>query len=322
MLSDHFFSSIRSDSFSNHLYALGATSGGVVEIPTLHDAGPAPQVGPCTSPTSCPQPGEAGLEPSDLKPFISKDQVWGCDSDPSMRCQQHDPSGATSFIYPCLDFPTLGDSLSAAGVSWKLYGPRPGQGGYLYTSLDGVRHSRDSSQWTDHVFSLDAFMSDVQGGTLPAVSWVMTATASSGPNPVVWVNEHPNAGGVCTGENWTVWVLQTLAAGPQWQSSATFITWDDYGGWYDHLAPPNVDYYGLGFRVPMILVSPWARGGGSGYIDKTPSEFSSVLKFIETDFNIPPLTPRDANTVDMTQAFDFHTGAHCSSTASTTPVDS
>ena len=91
--------------------------------------------------------------------------------------------------------------------------------------------------------------------------------------------------------------------GPDWSSTAIFLTWDDFGGFYDHVAPPQVDLFGLGFRVPMLVISPYAR---RGYIDHRTEEFSSVLRFIERDFSLPAMTRRDAATPDMAADFDFH----------------
>jgi phospholipase C len=115
------------------------------------------------------------------------------------------------------------------------------------------------------------------------------------------VSEHPSAG-TCEGENWTVSLLQALGSGPDWKDSAMFITWDDFGGFYDHVAPTQIDVFGLGFRVPLLVVSPYAK---QGFIDHTRLEFSSVLKFIETNWGLPSLTDRDKNSPDMTEIFDF-----------------
>ena len=282
VLSDAFYSSILSDSFPNHLYLLGATSGGVTEIPNFFP-GAVSQVGPCTSGTNCPSPGQPGLEPSDLPPYRDSGSVWGCDSDPGMKTSLVTPDGSTTQIYPCMDFGTLGDSLNAAGVSWKMYGalaPGPGAG-YFWTSYDAIRHIRDSAEWGKHVVPLADFLTDAANGTLPAVSWLIPGVAAS---------DHPPSS-VCTGENWTVNILETLSKSPQWNTSATFITWDDWGGYYDHVPPPQVDSYGLGFRVPLLVVSPWAR---PGKVDHVTGEFSSLLKFVETDFGLPSLTPRDS----------------------------
>jgi hypothetical protein len=87
-----------------------------------------------------------------------------------------------------------------------------------------------------------------------------------------------------------------------WSSTAIFVTWDDYGGWYDHVPPPQVDAYGFGFRVPCLIISPYAK---EGFIDHTQAEFASILKFIETVHGLPALTKRDAMASDLFEAFDF-----------------
>ncbi len=304
VLSDNFYSSLHGPSFPNHLYTIAAQSGGVTDNPNAAVATlpKAPQVAACTGSATCPEPGEAGLEPEDVTPYTVTTGIWGCDADPKVRVPILDEEGEVEDIYPCLDFKTLGDELTAAGVSWKMYAPVEGKydggfqgsGGYIWTVYDAIRHMRDSPEWAAHVVPIDDFVVDARAGNLPAVSWIST------PTPV---SEHTPAS-VCTGENWTVSVLQAIAAGPQWSTSATFLTWDDFGGFYDHVPPTQVDVYGFGFRVPLLVVSPFARGGT---IDHERAEFSSVLKFIETDFDLPPLTARDTNAVDMTQDFDFTT---------------
>ena len=115
------------------------------------------------------------------------------------------------------------------------------------------------------------------------------------------LSEHPPAS-VCQGENWTVQQLNAVMQGTEWRSTAVFLTWDDFGGFYDHQPPPTVDNFGLGPRVPMLIISPWVR---PGYIDHTTLEFSSVLKFVENRFRLAPLTARDALASDLTEAFDF-----------------
>src|SRR3970282_1941998 len=137
---------------------------------------------------------------------------------------------------------------------------------------------RFSDMW-NNVVSAKSFIPDVRAGDLPAVSWV---------TPPFPLSEHPPQS-VCLGENWTVELLNALMESPDWDSTAIVLTWDDFGGFYDHVAPPHVDLYGLGPRVPTIILSPYAR---PGYIDHTTYEFSSVLRFIETIFDVPPLTRR------------------------------
>jgi phospholipase C len=302
VLSDNFFSALHGPSFPNHLYTIAATSGGVTDNPLAAVATnpDAPKIGPCTSSTSCPGPGEAGLEPSDVTPYTVKTGIWGCDANPKVRVPILDEEGEMEEIYPCLDFQTLGDELNAAGVSWKMYAPTEGvldggfqnSGGYIWTVYDAIRHMRDSPAWAEHVVPVTDFVTDAMNGTLPSVSWISTPTV---------VSEHTPQS-VCTGENWSVSLLKALGSGPLWNSSAMFLTWDDFGGFYDHVAPTQVDAFGLGFRVPLIVVSPFAK---AGMIDHTRAEFSSVLKFIESDFDLPALTARDGNAADMTQDFDF-----------------
>jgi phospholipase C len=154
-----------------------------------------------------------------------------------------------------------------------------------------VSHVRFSSMY-DNVVPWTQYLTDVKAGTLPPVAWLTPPFAQS---------EHPPTS-MCVGENWTVRVLNALMRSPEWSSTAVVLTWDDFGGFYDHVAPPHVDLYGLGPRVPALIISPYAR---PGYIDHTGYEFASVLRFIETIFDVPPLTMRDATSNDMLGAFDF-----------------
>jgi phospholipase C len=90
--------------------------------------------------------------------------------------------------------------------------------------------------------------------------------------------------------------------GPDWDSTAVFVTWDDFGGFYDHVAPPQVDQFGLGPRVPLLVISPYAK---TGYVSHYVYDHTSVLKFIETRYNLPPLTSRDAAADGLRDSFDF-----------------
>jgi len=121
-------------------------------------------------------------------------------------------------------------------------------------------------------------------------------------SPPFPLSDHPPLS-MCRGENWTVRLMNAIMESPYWKSTAVVLTWDDFGGFYDHVAPPHVDMYGLGPRVPAIIISPWSR---PGYVDHTTYEFASVLHFIETVFDVPPMTSRDANASDMLGAFDFN----------------
>jgi phospholipase C len=114
-------------------------------------------------------------------------------------------------------------------------------------------------------------------------------------------SEHP-PGSMCEGENWTASVLNAVMQGPDWNSTAVFVTWDDFGGFYDHVAPPQVDQFGLGPRVPLLIISPYAK---AGYVSHTVYEHTSVLKFIETRYGLKALTSRDAAANNMLDSFNF-----------------
>jgi phospholipase C len=97
-------------------------------------------------------------------------------------------------------------------------------------------------------------------------------------------------------------IINPLGRSPYWPSLALFLTWDDYGGFYDHVAPPQVDGEGYGFRVPCLMISPYSR---AGFIDHTVNDHSSILKFIEVRFGLSPLSSRDAQANDFSEAFDL-----------------
>jgi phospholipase C len=218
---------------------------------------------------------------------------WGCDAPPDTTIEQMDEEGVVSEVFPCFDFQTLADSLENNGITWKSYAPSQGEGGYIWSTFNSINHIRNTSLWTTNVVPWTQFVTDAQNGRLPAVSWLISSGAAS---------EHPPSS-ACYGESWTVQQLNALMKGPDWNSTAVFLTWDDYGGFYDHVPPPGVDAFGLGPRVPLIIISPYAR---PGYISHKQYEFSSVLKFIEERFGLPPLTARDADANDITDSFNFN----------------
>jgi phospholipase C len=217
---------------------------------------------------------------------------WGCDAAADSRVQTLEEPGDFGSVYPCFDFDTLGDRLEEQGLSWKYYAPGQGESGYIWSALNAVRHIRLTSLWQQHVIPTAQFVQDAQNGQLPTVSWLVVGSGMS---------EHPPAS-VCMGENWTVEQLNAVMSGPDWDSTVVFLTWDDFGGFYDHVAPPVVDNFGFGPRVPLLIISPWAR---RGHITHTTLEFSSVLKFIEERFDLDPLTERDQDANDLIDSFDF-----------------
>jgi len=220
------------------------------------------------------------------------ENAWGCDSSSTSTVSIMDSNYVVSNVFPCFDFNTLGDNLTNAGVSWKYYSPSKGEGGYLWSAYDAINHIRNTQAWTDHVVEANQFITDAQAGTLPAVSWVV---------PYNQYGEHPPSS-TCAGEGWVVSLINAVMQGPNWQDTAIVITWDDFGGLYDHVAPPNVDQFGLGPRVPFLVISPYVK---PGTISHTQYEFATFMKTVEERYNLPALTDRDAGANDFLDSFDF-----------------
>lgn len=212
---------------------------------------------------------------------------WGCDADPDDTVEVLSADGSITKHAPCFDFQTLADRMETAGVSWRYYAPGQGQPGYIWSTLDAIHHIRFGPIWDQKVVSDHQFAEDARRGTLPAVSWLVTGPGS----------EHPKHS-TCVGENWTVEQLNALMEGPDWPSTVVFITWDDFGGFYDHVAPPS----GLGIRVPMLVISPYVR---KGVVSHTTYEFASMLAFVEQRFHLQALGDRDQNANNMLDSFDF-----------------
>ncbi len=174
-----------------------------------------------------------------------------------------------------LDWPAIVDVLDAHNISWKCYNLGIGTG----TSLEDFNVLVYFKRWQNDSrlqFKEDDYYSDLKAGTLPQVSFLITEAL---------VSEHPPAD-IQMGQDKMSDVINALMQSSLWTSSALFFTYDEGGGFFDHVAPPKVDAYGMGFRVPMLVVSPWAR---RGYISSQLYEHSSVLKFIERRFGLPAL---------------------------------
>jgi phospholipase C len=139
---------------------------------------------------------------------------------------------------------------------------------------------------------VDDLVQHLREDRLPPVTWV---------TPRFEVSEHPEYS-FCWGEHWTTQVLNAVMESPLWKETAVFITWDDYGGFYDHLPPPQVDVYGFGIRSPMLVISPYAK---HGHVSHERSEFSSVVRFVEDNWGLPQLAERDRLATPLFDSFDF-----------------
>ncbi len=176
-----------------------------------------------------------------------------------------------------LDYPTIVDLLDAHNITWKCY--NLGRGTGSTPSLEHYNALTAFKKWHNDPrlqFKEKDYNSDLHAGTLPQVSFLITEEL---------ISEHPPED-IQAGQKKMAQVIHILMASSVWQSSVLFLTYDEGGGFFDHVAPPQVDAYGLGFRVPMLVVSPYAR---RGYISGQLYEHSSILKFIEHRFGLPSL---------------------------------
>jgi phospholipase C len=194
--------------------------------------------------------------------------------------------------FPCFDYyKTIADSLDAKKVSWKYYfEPMPTAD--LWNAFQAIKSVRYGKDWKNVVYSPKRILNDAQSGHLPAVSWAI---------PDFMNSDHPGANSD-TGPSWVSAIVNAVGKGPDWSSSAIFVVWDDWGGWYDHVPPPQVDYVGLGLRVPCLIISPYSK---HGYVSHTRYEFASILKTIEQIYGLPTMGNSDQRSNSMLDAFDF-----------------
>jgi phospholipase C len=201
------------------------------------------------------------------------------------------PSGSEAQkIYPCFEHQTLVDLLDNAGVSWRYYAPSAGS---IWTGPNAIQHLRFGSDWNhDVVLKPARVLTDIANGQLANVSWVI---------PTGQESDHP--GGNNLGPSWVASIVNAIGQSQYWDNTVIFITWDDWGGWYDHVAPTVINSYEYGFRVPLIVVSPFAR---QGYVSHVTHDFGSILRFIEKVYRLGSLGYADAFADDLSDCFDFH----------------
>ena len=264
-LADNFFASVNGNSFPNHLFMVAAQAANTDSIPSN-------QFDPRTA------------------------NRWGCDSPSTSLVEQQLPSGQYRYTYPCFNFQTLTDLLDRAHISWKYYAPSKDQPGYKWSALDAVKHVRRGSDWPSNVVNTTQFVRDAAAGTLPAVSWVVPFDA---------VSDHPDLGNICNGENWTVQQINAVMSNrAEWNHTAIVLTWDEWGGFYDHAPPPRGPnpWIQYGFRVPAIIISPYARRSD---VDHTFYTFASLPKLAESLFGLPSLNAADRSAHNLLAAFNF-----------------
>jgi phospholipase C len=201
-------------------------------------------------------------------------------------------NGNGHWIYYEFLFPSIVDLLGNANVSWKYYvGVSEPANAYIWDPLPDFQTYETKFQIAPHIAATDQFYQDLNQGTLPQVSYLI---------PSIALSEHPPQD--VQGGMWYVTdLVNAVMQSKYWSSCAIVILWDDYGGFYDHVPPPQVDKNGYGFRVPALVISPYSNVG----VVHTTYDFTSLLKLIETKYNLSPLTSRDAAANSMLDCFNF-----------------
>jgi phospholipase C len=234
--------------------------------------------------------GQSGLTDNNPSVVHDNNDKWGCDS-PSGTIVTLITGGS---IFPCLDYQTLGDELDGAGATWRYYAPSLAEGGgYKWSAYDAVSHIRNGPDWTSRIVSPETqILTDVPAGQLMQVTWVVPQ----------YLNSDHGGSESNTGPQWVASVVNAIGTSPFWNTTAIFIVWDDWGGWYDHVERAQLDQMGLGFRVPLLVISPYAR---PAYVSHVPHEFGSILKFTEETFGLPSLGQTDVRADNLADCFDF-----------------
>jgi phospholipase C len=227
------------------------------------------------------------------EPLTAKQKyTGGCDSPRGSLVQLIDMSGAENQeVFPCFNRLALTDLIEAKSLTWHYYQASGGAG--AWNAPDAIRHIRESPEYaTDVVYPPSAVLTDVAEGRLSSVAWVTPTEAES---------DHGGFN-VGTGPSWVASVVNAIGESKYWNDTVIFILWDDWGGWYDHVQPPQFNSFELGFRVPLIAVSPYAK---TAYISHRQHEFGSILKFIEETFGLGSLGSTDVRSDDLKDCFNF-----------------
>jgi phospholipase C len=260
VLADRMFQSQIDESFVAHQYLIAARANGSVDLPL---------------------------------------SVWGCDggADDTVGTIMPDRTIGPSQT-ACFDYPTLGDELDQAKLSWRFYtstiASSSGDDGAVWSGYQAIRHIRYGPDWqTDVITPQTRFLTDVAKSYLANVTWI---------TPICVNSDHVNCGGGF-GPSWVASLVNVVGKSKYWGSTAIVVLWDDWGGLYDHVPPPYKSKDGLGFRVPLIVISPYAK---AGYVSHVQYESASILRFAEDLFGLPQLSVSDRRAASLAaDCFDF-----------------
>jgi acid phosphatase len=288
VLADHFFTSAFGGSWLNHMWLVCSCTppfpnapAKVIAKPVFDDAGRLVSVGAGGFVTP------DGYAIDHVQPFYPPYQ----------------PGTPEDERLPPQSLPTIGDRLTAAGVSWAWYAegwnetlagkPPPSFTYHHQAFLYFANYAPGTPGRAQHLKDKTDLFAALRDGTLPSVAFY---------KPIDVYTENAGEGPMIESEKRVIELLDAIQNAKEWPRTAVIITYDDFGGWYDHVPPPVIDRFGPSNRVPAIILSPWAK---HGFIDKTTYETVSILKFIEWRFGLEPLAERDAKANNLLPAFDF-----------------
>jgi phospholipase C len=286
VLADQFFTSMYGPTLPEHLYTVAAQANYIVDNKSTTDH----------EGSYCDDPTENATRFNPQEARENEERILELEREITANgSNTYDIADYWGSVRLCFDIEVLPDQLEEAGITWKYYA---NENAWM-NALQMIRHVRYGPMW-QKVEPPENFVTDVRRGEMPQVSWIVPSES---------YNEHPGGEkSVCAGENWTVHQINTIMKSEYWESTAIVVVWDDFGGFYDPVPPPQTDIMGLGPRTPALIISPYTRAGGNadgGYVDSTVYEFSSVLAFIEQLFGLEPMTARDRNANPLLGAFDF-----------------
>ena len=283
-LCDHFFHGAFGGSFLNHQWLIAAAS------PVF------------------PNAPNAALAIEDAKGAMVKDGFVvpnGCYAvNTSFSVNKPHPATVSAdVLVPNQTNPTIGDRLTDKGLDWAWYSggwndaiagkPDPKFQFHHQPFAYYKAYADGTPARAAHLKDEEDFFAAAKAGTLPAVSFV---------KPIGSLNEHPGYAVIVDGEKHVVDLIDAVRNGPSWNDTAIIVTYDEHGGFWDHVAPPATDKWGPGARVPTIIISPYAKKGA---VDATAYDTTSILSTIEHRWGLDPLSSRDAAATDLANAFDF-----------------
>jgi phospholipase C len=223
-------------------------------------------------------------------PRLAFNMAAGCAGPAAETVAMIDPMGSEATEqFPCFEHQTLIDLLDSHGISWRYYTPSAGS---IWTGPNAIHHLRFGADWQNVIIPQTTVLTDIASGQLPQVAWVIPDGRASD-------HAMQNDG---SGPSWVASIVNAIGSSSYWSNTVILVTWDDWGGWYDHVAPKIHNSYEYGFRVPLIVISPYAK---TGYVSHVTHDFGSLLRFTEVAFRLPTLGYADSRADDLSDCLDF-----------------